>query len=671
MATYYNLYSGNQPYNDTIHLNGPAPLDDRKVFSDLKGLYFTHGDKSHPLYNRAYKGMEVIVYEKTTNNNALLMVLNDPTPYLPDNTSVDVTADNYLNYWVNFSGSQYKLVKSATATSGMLSSYKLAYKSPIMSDFVTIDDCVIDIPKDYVLKDVHQCKASYDSATKKYTETSKPTDSSWATDKNSVYIHFIWHTSDNDTNTSETYLKVADVIKVDLTDINNNLKVLNTSVNTLETRSDQEDASINILKNRSDIEDVSINTITNYVHKIVDTSVSKIEAHLTKNDVSINTLENRSNVEDTSIKKLDTSVQYLDTSLVWLHQHVIDDERTVSASLNDVDSSITSIKNGNIYFKRGTANENTYMLSAHGNLAKNTTMKTLETMTISEILKSILFELATPKKTDATASLTWKSGSIYASYVDIGNNFPAASDFVQTYTNATAQWISAQDATVKGGNTTISKFDSSVLQFCTSTGFNTVINVNSSSYTPSSYKVKEGTNGYFRNYVNYVAGSDAVDSLGNTTNSSGTKYFAAIATTKTSSILTFNGGYRIFSNANKISSSDLWSSRNTNPGSFRGNTNITKSDFIIESISGKTFYLQWSENVTVSDAFYLYIPNKYSISSVGSADPTRTNAYNNLDSTYYSQEGTATVNNGYMDFTYKKYHLTRVGGICTLKITVA
>ena len=63
MANYYNMYNGNQPFNDTIHLNGPGPLDDRDVFSSVEGLYFTHGDKNHPLFNRAYKGMQVVIFD--------------------------------------------------------------------------------------------------------------------------------------------------------------------------------------------------------------------------------------------------------------------------------------------------------------------------------------------------------------------------------------------------------------------------------------------------------------------------------------------------------------------------------------------------------------------------------------------------------------------------------
>ena len=63
MANYYNMYNGNQPFNDTIHLNGPAPLDDREVFSSVDGVYFTHGDKNHPLFNRAYKGMQVVIFD--------------------------------------------------------------------------------------------------------------------------------------------------------------------------------------------------------------------------------------------------------------------------------------------------------------------------------------------------------------------------------------------------------------------------------------------------------------------------------------------------------------------------------------------------------------------------------------------------------------------------------
>ena len=117
MANYYNMYNGNQPFNDTIHLNGPAPLDDREVFSSVEGLYFTHGEKNHPLVNRAYKGMQVVIFDGSAS---IFMILNDATPYSADNTTVNVTAQNYLDYWAILSGSEYKIVKADVANAGMI-----------------------------------------------------------------------------------------------------------------------------------------------------------------------------------------------------------------------------------------------------------------------------------------------------------------------------------------------------------------------------------------------------------------------------------------------------------------------------------------------------------------------------------------------------------------------
>ena len=589
MANYYNMYNGNQPFNDTIYLNGPGPLDDRVVFSSVEGLYFTHGDKKHPLFNRAYKGMQVVIFDGSAS---IFMILNDATPYSADNTTVNVTAQNYLDYWAILSGSEYKIVKADVANAGMISTYKLAFKSPNMKEFQTLEDTVIDIPKDYVLKEVHQCKASYNTSTNVYTETSFPNDSKWATDKNPVYIHFIWQTKDSSSATSNTYLKVADVIKVDLTE-------LNSSVNALET----------------------------HFKTVADPSISVLETHFaTVVDPSVNKLEN--DVHDISI--------------------------------------------GNIKFTGGSTPDNVKTLTDHGMLPANTSIGYLETQTISDILKMILFETAVPKETQSnSATIKWKTGSKYASYVDVGENYPSVDQIVQESKNAISTWTS-KDGTVTGGNTNLNLYNSSVLYYSSNSTFDSSVNARTN-YVYTDHKVTYGNNGYFCSVVDFKKGSDAVDSLGSTTNSEGAKYIAAYATKKKSTTLTFNGSYRYFSNANVVTTTDFNSngtkSKEPSPATFRGSADTDAQMSTFFASANKTFYLKWTSNYTKgTDKFYLYIPNNMSITSVGSANPMTT-AYDGAVT--YTQQGTASMDNGFASHTFKKYLINWDGGVLDLKVVVA
>ena len=648
MANYYNMYNGNQPFNDTIHLNGPAPLDDRDVFSSVDGLYFTHGDKNHPLFNRAYKGMQVVIFDGSAS---IFMILNDDTPYSANNTTVNVTAQNYLDYWAIFSGSEYKIVKADVANAGMFSTYKLAFKSPNMKEFQTLEDTAIDIPKDYVLKEVHQCKASYNKSTNAYTETSFPNDSKWATDKNPVYIHFIWQTKDSSIATSNTYLKVADVIKVDLTE-------LNSSVNTLETHF-------------KTVADPSISALERYFINIVDPSISALETHFnTVVDPSISAVESYiANTIDPSISSLERHfIDVVDPSISALETRF---DTVVDPSVNKLENAVHDISIGNIKFTGGSTPENVKTLTEHGMLPANTSIGYLETQTISDILKMILFETAVPKETQSnTATIKWKSGSKYASYVDVGENYPTVDQIVQESKNAISKWTS-KDGTVTGGSTNLNLYNSSVLYYSTNNTFDSSVDARTD-YVYTEHKVSYGPNGYFCSVVDFKKGSDAVDSLGSTTNSEGTKYIAAYATKKKSTTLTFNGSYRYFSNANVVTTTDFNSSgtksKEPSPATFRGSedTNAQMSTFFASA--NKTFYLKWTSNYTKdTDKFYLYIPNNMSITSVGSANPMTT-AYD--CEVKCKQQETASMNNGFASHTFKKYLIIWDGGVLDLKVVV-
>lgn len=664
MANYYNMYNGNQPFNDTIHLNGPAPLDDREVFSSVDGVYFTHGDKNHPLFNRAYKGMQVVIFDGSAS---IFMILNDATPYSADNTTVNVTAQNYLDYWAILSGSEYKIVKADVANAGMISTYKLAFKSPNMKEFQTLEDTVIDIPKDYVLKEVHQCKASYNSNTNVYTETSFPNDSKWATDKNPVYMHFIWQTKDSSTATSHTYLKVADVIRVDLAE-------LNSSVNALETHfSTVTDPSISALERHFiDVVDPSVSSLENHFATVVDPSISAVESHIANTiDPSISKIEKHIARDiDPSVSALERHfIDVADPSISSIERHI---STVIDPSVNKLENAVHDISIGNIKFAGGTTPDSVKTLTDHGMLPADTSIGYLESKTISEILKMILFETAIPKETQSnTATIKWKSGSKYASYVDVGDNYPTVDQIVQESKNAISTWTS-KDGTKTGGNTNLNIYNSSVLYYSSNSTFDSSVNARTN-YVYTDHKVAYGTNGYFCSVVDFVKGSDAVDSLGSTKNDSGSKYIAAYATKKKSSTLTFNGSYRYFSNANVITTTDFnangTKSKEPSPATFIGSADSDAQMSEFFASASNTFYLKWTSNYTKgTDKFYIYIPNNMSISSVGSANPMTT-AYDGAVT--YTQQGTASMNNGFASHTFKKYLIEWNGGVLDLKVVVA
>ena len=215
------IYTNTTSLQNAFHIEFNKPLDDRLSHNSVESFLISKSNPTAcPLYKKAYVGMPVSVLNED-RTTALLYVCKDATPYIFQGAgkpgAADVTAETIGNYWTLMSGGEYKLVKASTATSGMLATYKMQYKAPGQNTFSDIVGAAsIDIPKDYLLKEVHLCKASLSGGV--YTETSKQGDANWNNDKNSVYIHFIWYTKDGGSDkTSETYLRVSDVINVDVT----------------------------------------------------------------------------------------------------------------------------------------------------------------------------------------------------------------------------------------------------------------------------------------------------------------------------------------------------------------------------------------------------------------------------------------------------------------------
>lgn len=238
-----SIYTNTTSLQNAFHIEFNKPLDDRMSHESVDSFLISKSNPTAcPLYKKAYVGMPVSVLN-ADRTAALLYVCKDATPYIFQGAgkpgAADVTAETISKYWTLMSGGEYKLVKLSTANDGMLATYKMQYKAPGKDTFSDIVGAAsIDIPKDYLLKEVHLCKASENSGV--YTETSKQGDSSWSTDNNDVYIHFIWFTKDGGSEkTSETYLRVSDVINVDVTEINAHIDA---SVNAINAHIDEYDA---------------------------------------------------------------------------------------------------------------------------------------------------------------------------------------------------------------------------------------------------------------------------------------------------------------------------------------------------------------------------------------------------------------------------------------------
>ena len=348
------IYTNTTSLQNAFHIEFNKPLDDRMSHESVESFLISKSNPTAcPLYKKAYVGMPVSVLN-ADRTAALLYVCKDATPYIFQGAgkpgAADVTAETIGNYWTLMSGGEYKLVKLSTANNGMLATYKMQYKAPgksTFSDIVGADS--IDIPKDYLLKEVHLCKASYNGS--KYTETSKQGSSSWNTDKNPVYIHFIWNTKDGDANkpTSETYLKVSDVINVDVTEINAHIdasigkvyEYIDASVNTIKT---QITSSLTTLNAKIDASWVAINNYVDSTYVALDASVAShidasVDAINTRIDSSLATLTNAIDASLAAINtRIDSSYESLNSSFVEVAQYVDSSIKTMSAHIEQYDA---------------------------------------------------------------------------------------------------------------------------------------------------------------------------------------------------------------------------------------------------------------------------------------------------------------------------------------------
>lgn len=298
-------FNNHTELNNGFFLNGMTPLDDRLIWSSLEDLYIDSSKKEEcGLYAVAYDGMQIEIVNGT--DVPRIFVLKDSFPYSPDNRdgdgAINVNAANFRDYWYEISALEikstdstikpnvyetqngkvvdlgvnidkdtirsiggelttfkYKITQLSKPNNNMLASYRLQHLVPGATSFVDVPGCSdINVPKDYILKEVHVCKAKMQGG--KLVETAvqgQCTEAEWLAADGDVYLHFIWDTTDaiSDPSTSESWLKVSDVIDIDL---------------------DSLEKAVDDL--RKDVDDIFDGEV-NFVHKNLETSAAMLTDH--------------------------------------------------------------------------------------------------------------------------------------------------------------------------------------------------------------------------------------------------------------------------------------------------------------------------------------------------------------------------------------------------------
>ena len=321
------MYKNKQIFNDGIRFQGQVPADDRQYIDSLSDLYITPATQtSSNLYGRAYKGL-IVVIGTSDDSDANVLVCKKATPYKPGSTE-SVSATNYLTYWrditdktkmVNtergikviqdkFTGTLWKINKIANPATGVFASYALAAMAPDGNTYVNVSGSAqIDIPELEVVDDVHVCKATYDSATHKYIETARQGDPNWDTAAGDVYLHIIWNTKDDDSNpaddkSSETYIKVSDMISVDVTDLQRQIDDVSTRLKNQITKEGNDVAALN---NRIANVSTNVSTLSSYVNTTISENVNTLQTNI--NNVSTN-LSNTSTTLNNAISDLSSNL---------------------------------------------------------------------------------------------------------------------------------------------------------------------------------------------------------------------------------------------------------------------------------------------------------------------------------------------------------------------------
>lgn len=336
------------------------------------------------------------------------------------------------------------------------------------------------------------------------------------------------------------------------------------------------------------------------------------------------------------------------------------------------------------------------MLTPHGNLDNGTTAASLEQFTFSQILEKILFEFATPIKTkDAGVTIEFNPEiGTYSKIVEVGSPYPHVTDFVYHYTPETWDWFSRQDSSYHGTPKELSEFKSIRYMYnnkpstedgmpidmiaCCEDGqscpYSGVLGIRCEEYCPfkriyDDMRAVEGVNGWLYAQLEQNPGSYPVDSRDGDVDTEGNHYAELRSDMIKSNILTFMGGWRVYSNASAVytDKEEAWSKRNENPSPFSGNEIKASTDLLCYQET-HTLYFQWPKNTTDEEYFHIYCPNTYKIDQVRAASNVAQNVYDLPSSATLSVTRVEITNILGATGTFKDYTIKKNVGITNVEV---
>lgn len=354
----------------------------------------------------------------------------------------------------------------------------------------------------------------------------------------------------------------------------------------------------------------------------------------------------------------------------FVERHI---EHIISPELDDIRERIgiidSSIFIGDIPFKTSnTEDSNEKMITDIGNMKAGTTIEQLEAMTVSDVLKKILFEVAiATKKSDLAASVSWKSS--YKTEQEVGANLPEINNINVSFSPETWHCVASNGEEV--ATYQLNQYNASETKFYHNT---TNSNTGGTDMSTTAYdelknqKVVAGTRYIYAN-VAFSAKDDAYDTDG------ATKRADKYAGTKLTTTISYTGLWHVYTNAPaKYSSASVaWSNKNDRPSTAFNENDKNEYDFSFAK-AGSKIYVQWPDAVPDGQNFTIYVPTERTLVSVMQADP---NIENKFTARLAVKSNPATVSFGNRHnatHTYKAYQIDRAAqalGIVTVEITLS
>ena len=637
------LYFNKQKLNNMFSPVGHAPIDERSVFDLQQDLYINAEQKtSHPLYNRAYKGMQVAVFDPEDNGQALHLILINPEPYMPDGNA-SVTAENFEEYWTIIGSFVQRYVNNVVDPSiGRLWEYVRN------TNIVNAGGIDISADNDYEIAEnitatMYEIKVKTDDNTIKLIND-KLTGAEYKITKMGVDALtpgvFATYKLSIKRPGEENYVDLEQTIDVPKAQILKETYVCKAIYNDGEY-------TVTVKQNDVTPEEFAAAAGEVYLRMIWETP----DDDESTDDYTGDTWLKVSDIISVDITGLNTSVNILEGQV----------EDIYSNRLAAIDS---SIKNDYIIFNGRDSAKDFATIAQIGNMPKGTTIADLESMTISDIIKKILFEVAVAKKTrDMSASIAWSN---YATTQEIGATLPAPSNVNVTFNSEIWKCIASDGSEVK--SYTLSTYNASGTKYYHN---ETNSKTGGTDMTLSSYvsgKVVEGTR-YVYVDVAYSAKDDAYDTDGTTKRADG-KTGTILAT----QILSYTGRWHMYTNAlyNTTDGTAAYNRRNTNPtGTVVSNTK-TQTTAFANTGDGNAIYLQWPDATTENQVFHIYVPDSLKIASVGRASNTVVNDWSTSIQTTLETARVNITNSKSVSGSFKDYIVNKPDtAILTVKVVLA